>query len=349
MKLKANSNISFQKFLKASFLKITKYSFFIWILSIVVFFLSLLPPEKPFSTFTNIVSYTALSVGIVSFLVFAFSITKLAVKLLLTLSKKHGHLFKSISLKYFVIGIFILLLLITYQFYQQNADTPKTELDCLKLGSDKRVEACLKLLKQDKPQEEITTSPVTEMKTDVSPPVPEPTSKQVKGYLPTPTADPDPVVDCQFKNLGSRKTRSSECNKSFECQVNNQWYIYTSSDKCNQDQDRDTSTKWSQYRAARIKDLQGALQVTNESNAKSLQDLEKWGDYLEEINTYYEKDLITYEKYKTMGNEILPAINELSSWIKENQKKVETLETLIRRFENGENVSLEEYKAILDL
>lgn len=61
-------------------------------------------------------------------------------------------------LKYFVIGIFFLLLFIAYRLYNPESNAPKTELDCLKLGSDKRAEACLKLLKQDKPQEEFPIS-----------------------------------------------------------------------------------------------------------------------------------------------------------------------------------------------
>lgn len=67
---------------------------------------------------------------------------------------KLKEVFSYRSLKYFVIGIFILLLLITYQLYRQNSDTPKTELDCLKLGSDKRAEACLELLKSPQNQED---------------------------------------------------------------------------------------------------------------------------------------------------------------------------------------------------
>lgn len=61
-------------------------------------------------------------------------------------------------LKYFVVGIFFLLLLVAYQLYSQNnqkADTPKTELDCLKLGSNERAAACIKLLRPSpKPQED---------------------------------------------------------------------------------------------------------------------------------------------------------------------------------------------------
>ena len=58
-------------------------------------------------------------------------------------------------LKYFIIGIFLLLLFIAYQLYNQKNDTPKTELDCLKLGSNERAAACIKLLSPSpKPQED---------------------------------------------------------------------------------------------------------------------------------------------------------------------------------------------------
>lgn len=53
-------------------------------------------------------------------------------------------------LRYFVIGIFLLLIFIAYRLYTQKEGTPKTELDCLKLGSNARAAACLKLLKKPK-------------------------------------------------------------------------------------------------------------------------------------------------------------------------------------------------------
>ena len=70
-------------------------------------------------------------------------------------------------LKYFVIGIFLLLLFIVYRLYNPESNVPKTELDCLKLGSDKRAEACLELLKQDKPPEEFPISYLTVENVDV--------------------------------------------------------------------------------------------------------------------------------------------------------------------------------------
>ena len=53
-------------------------------------------------------------------------------------------------LKYFVIGTFFLLAFIAYQLYGRNTSTPQTKLDCLKLGSDDRAAACIKLLEKDK-------------------------------------------------------------------------------------------------------------------------------------------------------------------------------------------------------
>ncbi len=198
------------------------------------------------------------------------------------------------------------------------------------------------------PVEHISTSPI-------STPVPtlsETTEKEEKTAV-LPTNDPDPIVSCDFKYLGSKQMRNSECSKSFECQVGGQWYIYISQEKCTQDQNKQISqnpgTDWSSYRAARIKDLQGALKIINDSNAKYSQDLEKFNDYLEAITSDYQNGLITYEEFKTRGDKVLPVIKELTSWIQDNQRKRESYETLIRRFESGENVSAEEYKAILNL
>lgn len=55
---------------------------------------------------------------------------------------------KDSYLKYFVIGSFLLLLFIAYKVFLQNNRTPKTEMDCLTLGSNERSELCLKMLKE---------------------------------------------------------------------------------------------------------------------------------------------------------------------------------------------------------
>lgn len=65
---------------------------------------------------------------------------------------------------------------------------------------------------------------------------PTPTIIYAPPSTPTPTFDPDPIVNCNFTSLGTKRMKSTECSKSFECQVGQQWYIYTSRDKCTQDQ-----------------------------------------------------------------------------------------------------------------
>ena len=65
---------------------------------------------------------------------------------------------KNWYIKYFIIGIFFLLLFIAYQLTTQKNIVPTTELDCLKLGSDERAIACIKLLKSSKPQQEFPIS-----------------------------------------------------------------------------------------------------------------------------------------------------------------------------------------------
>lgn len=63
----------------------------------------------------------------------------------------------------------------------------------------------------------------------------------------TPTVDPDPIVNCQFKYLGSKQIRSSECSKSFECQIGGQWYIYTSRERCKRDQENYWNTRYGSW------------------------------------------------------------------------------------------------------
>lgn len=73
-------------------------------------------------------------------------------------------------------------------------------------------------------------------------PSPTPTEVIQEEKYTAPTDDPDPIVDCNFKYVGTKKIRSSECSKSFECQIGGQWYIYTSKEQCSQDQARSTTT-----------------------------------------------------------------------------------------------------------
>lgn len=157
-------------------IKSVKTAGIIWIASLIVFGLLLLSPYNNQETppdFITIIFILDVLVGVVAFcciLIFGFLYATTKNKEINTsvsyakkakdksVDGKSIKLIKESYIKYFVISIFILLLLITYQLYQQNTDTPKTKLDCLKLGSDKRAEACLELLKQDKPQEEFPIS-----------------------------------------------------------------------------------------------------------------------------------------------------------------------------------------------
>lgn len=65
-------------------------------------------------------------------------------------------------------------------------------------------------------------------------PTPTPTKKPVQQVVPN--VDPDPIINCNFTYLGSKKLRRSECSKSFDCQIGGQWYIYTDKNKCSEDQ-----------------------------------------------------------------------------------------------------------------
>ncbi len=68
------------------------------------------------------------------------------------IAKKKSNLERSIF-----IGIIFLLLFISYQLYSKNK-TPKTEMDCLKLGSNERVNLCLQFLKEGKGFEDFLLS-----------------------------------------------------------------------------------------------------------------------------------------------------------------------------------------------
>lgn len=52
---------------------------------------------------------------------------------------------------------------------------------------------------------------------------------------PSPTPDPDPIVNCR-ENVncggGTRRLKLSECNRAICCQIGNGWYFYPSNDEC---------------------------------------------------------------------------------------------------------------------
>jgi len=53
-----------------------------------------------------------------------------------------------------------------------------------------------------------------------------------------PTIDPDPIVDCKFTNITTMKLRRSVCQKSTDCQINGKWYYYVSVNECEQAQQK---------------------------------------------------------------------------------------------------------------
>lgn len=56
-----------------------------------------------------------------------------------------------------LIGCLLMLTVIAFLLFNRNSSASVTELDCLKLGSDARAEACLKLLKEDKVKQDFPT------------------------------------------------------------------------------------------------------------------------------------------------------------------------------------------------
>lgn len=151
-------------------MKPVKTAVIIWIATLIVFGLLLLSPynsqDNPPDLITIIFILDVL-VGVVAFCcILIFGFLYITAKNTAVNVSTSGHKTARTGLlrsnkdivKYFVVGIFLLLLLIAYKLYFQKPDALMTKLDCLKLGSDKRAEACLDLLKQDNPQEEFPIS-----------------------------------------------------------------------------------------------------------------------------------------------------------------------------------------------
>lgn len=61
--------------------------------------------------------------------------------------------FNDKTIKALFVGILLVLLFIAYQIYQKNS-VPTSELECLKLGSNERAAACIKLIKESEPKKE---------------------------------------------------------------------------------------------------------------------------------------------------------------------------------------------------
>lgn len=61
--------------------------------------------------------------------------------------------------------------------------------------------------------------------------------KSAKATLVNSTSpDPDPIIDCNFPQSGTKKMHRSDCVKSTDCQIGDKWYVYLSTEGCKQDQ-----------------------------------------------------------------------------------------------------------------
>lgn len=57
--------------------------------------------------------------------------------------------------------------------------------------------------------------------------------------LPTPTIDSDPIIDCKFTYVGTKKLKRSVCNNATDCEIEKgKWYLYYSVKKCKEDQQK---------------------------------------------------------------------------------------------------------------
>lgn len=96
------------------------------------------------------------------------------------------------------------------------------------------------------------TVSLTNAPTPTDSPTPFPTYPPVKTYV-----DPDPIISCNYKYLGTQQIRRSLCNIQFECQIGDKWYFYTSHDKCSQDQKANYDKVYKETYDATYKSLTG--------------------------------------------------------------------------------------------
>lgn len=78
---------------------------------------------------------------------------------------------------------------------------------------------------------------ITPIEIPISTNLPVPTTKAVYN-------DPDPIINCNYKYLGTQQIKRSLCNIQFECQVGDKWYFYTSREKCAEDQKKYNAIKY---------------------------------------------------------------------------------------------------------
>lgn len=103
---------------------------------------------------------------------------------------------------------------------------------------------------------------------------------------------------------------------------------------------------WSSYRASRIKDLKAALKITEDQVTFYKNELDKLIKNYNQITSLYQSGSITQSEFESTSKKFIEADNFIRTTLRELAKDADTLTNLIRRFENGENISPAEEKAI---
>ncbi len=157
----------------------------------------------------------------------------------------------------------------------------------------------------------------------------------------------DPIIDCPFKNFPAQKMRESECKNAVECEVDGKWNIYTSRNQCSQYQSLQVSNDWSKYRATRINDLKAARKITEDQIEYYKKELDKLTKGYDQVVSLYKTGERTKEEFETVSKSVIEADNFIRSTLKELAKEADAFENLILRFQNGENITPEEERAIV--
>lgn len=78
-------------------------------------------------------------------------------------------------------------------------------------------------------------------KSNISTPIQTKPQNTIRSSIPTPipTANPDPIVSCQFKHTPVRQMKSSECRRSTECQLvqGGDWFFFPTVEDCKKAQE----------------------------------------------------------------------------------------------------------------
>lgn len=208
----------------------------VWILSILVFIVSLIVATNFFKNdayttgFGNSKYFMpffvgSIGVGMASFLLAGcfFMIDLFAIEKRLAIKTERNGLVKdkkdnkhrdSKNLKYFLTGGVAILLLAVGLL----------NVRAMNLERAQKAQVAELLTETNTP---------TPTATETAKPTPKPKPIAVK------TIDPDPIINCTITancGGGTRQMKRSVCSKSTCCQIGNNWYIYSSNEKCDEDQ-----------------------------------------------------------------------------------------------------------------